>query len=277
MFKPHPLPATLALLAALPTLAHADLIGVNYSTGDVFSISTTDASATRIGQTATGLMGLDRDAAGDLFAITDGLSGSLARLDTSTWALDPVGSLSAGFTFEGGMAISPSGAFYGASRLAGGGRAIFQIDPLTGQMTESLTLSRSTIDLNALQFRDDGQLVAIDAIANEFVSIDTGTGEVSSIASLLTPSAGAVGGLAIENGFGYYVTAGTTSGADGDNSLYRIDLFTGKQSLVGSLGAEAGAGFGIGALAGPAVPAPSGVLALLSAGAIGGVRRRPRA
>lgn len=275
MFTPHPLPAIVALLAA-SGFAHADLIGVNYSTGDVFSISTTDASATRVGHTASGLMGLDRDATGDLFAISDGITGSLARLDTSTWALDPVGSLSAGFTFEGGLAISPSGEFFGASRLAGAGRAIFQIDPLTGHMTQSVTLSRATLDLNALQFRPDGQLVAIDALANEFVSIDTTTGQVNAIATLLTPSAGAVGALAIEDGVGYYVTAGTTSGAEGDNSLYRIDLFTGEQSLIGSLGAEAGAGFGIGALAGPAVPAPAGVLALLAAGAFGGARRRRR-
>ena len=135
-------------------------------------------------------------------------------------------------------------------------------------MDHSITLSRASIDLNGLQFRDDGALVAIDAVAGDFVSIDALTGQVNSIAPLLTQNAGAVGGLAIDGGLGYYVTAGTVSGSDGDNALYSIDLYTGEQNFIGPLGTEAGTGFGIGALAGPAVPSPATLLLLSGAGGI---------
>lgn len=267
--------ASLALLGVGVGLARADVVGVNYSTGAVFSISTNDATATRIGQTATGIMGVDRDAHGSLLAITDGIAGKLAFLDQQRWQLDAVGNLNAGFTFEGGLAAGPGGELYAGTRLSGTGRAVFQIDPQTGRMGRSITLSRPEIDLNGLQFRDDGVLVAIDAAAGDLVAIDTETGEVRSIASLLTPAAGAVGGLAIDNGMGFYVTAGTTSGSGGDNSLYSIDLYSGAQTHIGTLGAEAGSGFGIGALVGPAVPSPAATLLLSWAGGLA-VARRPR-
>jgi len=267
------------LVGAAATTAHADLVGVNYSTGQVFSISTTDASVTSLGQTSTGIMGLDRDRTGRLLAITDGIAGKLGVLDESSWHLNAVGNLGAGFTFEGSLAVDPNGGIFGSTRLSGSGRAIFEIDPATGAMGRSVLLSRTVIDLNGLAFRGDGLLVGIDAAAGDFVSIDTATGAVESIAALLTPNAGAVGALAIEGGMGYYTTAGTTSGSGGDNSLYRIDLFTGAQTLVGSLGADAGSGFGIGALAGPIVPAPPAMAAIVGTGlcAIGryrGARRR---
>lgn len=264
------------LIGAAAGIAHADLIGVNYSTGQVFSISTTDASATSLGHTNTGIMGLDRDATGSLLAITDGIAGKLGVLDEATWQLNAVGNLGAGFTFEGSLAVDPSGDIFGSTRLSGSGRAIFQIDPLTGAMGTSVTLSRTVIDLNGLAFRSDGTLVGIDAAAGDFVSIDTDTGAVTSIAALLSPNAGAVGALAIEGGIGYYTTAGTTSGSEGDNSLYQIDLFTGHQSLVGSLGNDAGTGFGIGALAGPIVPAPATLLAITGAGLCTSAPRRRR-
>jgi len=270
----HRTRVTLALLGAGGGLAHADLVGVNYSTGGVFSISTDNAAATQIGQTATGIMGLDRDAGGSLLAITDGLAGTLGVLDEQSWQLGTIGRLGAGFTFEGGLAVNAGGEIYGGSRLSGGGRAIFRIDHFSGQMGQNVLLSRASIDLNGLQFRGDGALVAIDALAGDLVSIDVSTGQVSSIAPLLTPAAGAVGGLAIDNGVGYYVTSGMVSGADGDNSLYSIDLYTGEQRLIGSLGAEAGAGFGIGALAGPSVPTPAGMLLLSGAGLLSAARRR---
>lgn len=268
--------ASLVILIAGAGQTHADLVGVNYTTGVVFSISTDNAAATPLGQSAAGIMGLDRDASGSLLSITDGIVGKLAVLDEQSWQLNVVGNLNAGFTFEGGLAVNATGEIYGGSRLAGSGRSIFQIDPHTGLMDHSITLSRSSIDLNGLQFRDDGALVAIDAVAGDFVSIDIATGQVSSIAPLLTQNAGAVGGLAIDGGLGYYVTAGTVSGSDGDNALYSIDLYTGEQSFIGSLGTEAGSGFGIGALAGPAVPSPATLLLLSGAGGITLMRRGRR-
>lgn len=262
------------LLGAGAFSAHADLIGINYSTGAVFSISTADATATQIGQTATGVMGIDRDAGGSLLAITDGIVGKLGVLDEQSWHFDAVGNLGAGFTFEGGLAVNAGGEIYGGMRLAGSGRAIFRIDPDTGGMVRSVPLSRTSIDLNGLQFRDDGVLVAIDGVSGELVSVDVATGEVATIAALLSPNPGAVGGLAVDGGTGFYVTAGTTSGSNGDNSLYRIDLYTGAQTFVGSLGSAAGSGFGIGALAGPVVPSPASALLLAGVGALTVVRRR---
>lgn len=123
-------------------------------------------------------MGLDRDSHGSLLAITDGIAGKLARLDEQSWQLDPIGNIGAGFTFEGGLAVDAGGAIYGGTRLSGSGRAIFQLDPQSGMMGQSISLSRSDIDLNGLQIRDDGVMVGIEARAGERVSIDTETGEV---------------------------------------------------------------------------------------------------
>tara|TARA_E500000318_G_scaffold68442_1_gene63235 strand:- start:23937 stop:24767 length:831 start_codon:yes stop_codon:yes gene_type:complete len=265
----------LIAMGLITTLANADLIGVNYSTGDVFSIDTSTAQSTRIGQTSTGIMGIDRDTSGRIMAITDGIVGKLSVLNEQSWELETVGNLGAGFTSEGGLAVNDIGELFAGTRLAGGGRAIFQIDPDTGSMMQSITLSRSSLDLNGLQFRNDGVLVGIDAIANELVSIDPLSGEMTTITSLSSTNPGAVGGLAIDNGVGYFVTAGTVSGSNGDNSLYSIDLYTGQQQLIGSLGAEAGSGFGIGALTGPAVPTPTSSLLLCMAGACS-MKRRSR-
>lgn len=263
-----------ALLYATAGVSHADLIGINYSTGDVFSIRADDATTTLIGRTDTGIMGVDRDQSGTLLTITDGLSGSLGILDESNWQIRDIGTLGAGFTFEGGLAVSGSGTIYGTTRLDGGSRAIFQIDRTSGGVIQSIALSRANTDLNGLLYRSDGVMVAIDALAGDFVSIDPSTGRVTSISSLLSPTPGAVGGLALQDGLGYYVTAGTTSGSGGDNGLYSIDLFTGEQHFIGTLDDGAGAGFGIGALVGTAVPPPGGLTALGLAGAF--IMARPR-
>ncbi len=264
----------LTVLCIAPSITHADLIGVNYSTGDVYSISTADATATRLGSTVSGIMGLDRDRSGRLVGIKDGIGGSVGSLNVSDWQFSAIGNAGAGFTFEGGLAIGARGEIFAGSRLSGSGRAIFEIDPATGTMTRSITLSRTDVDLNGLQFRADGALVALDAVSAEFVSVDTGTGMVTTIAPLLSTAVGAVGGLAIDEGVGYFVTAGETSGSHGDNSLYRIDLNTGDQRLIGPLGAEAGAGFGIGALVGFPVPSPATALLVGGASAISLTRRR---
>lgn len=86
-----------------------------------------------------------------------------------------------------------------------------------------------------------------------------------------------MGALAVDRGAGYYVTAGTVSGSNGDNNLYSIDLYTGEQRFIGSLGDEACAGFGIGALARQTVPAPAAAVLFLLGGGLAVARRQRRA
>ncbi|MFG0246539.1 MAG: hypothetical protein ACF8MF_10880 [Phycisphaerales bacterium JB052] len=253
--------------------ANADLIGINYTSGQVFSISTTDASVSYLGDTQQGIMGLDRSSDGTLYATTDGLLGGLGTLVDQRWSLEMIGSLNAGFTSEGGLAFDAQGRAFGGNTLAGGGRAVFQIDLTTGQAGKRIVLSRSSIDLNGLAFRSDGVMVGIDRVTNELVEVDHTSGEVNTVASLISSGIGSVGGLAIDAGVGYYTTAGTVSGSDGDNSLYGINLFSGEQWLVGELGDQAGAGFGIGALASASVPTP-GVAGMIGIGGMLGARRR---
>ncbi len=271
--------ATLPMLSPiaaslLATNASAGLVGINYSDGSVYSISTTDASATHIGTAQRGVMGVDRANDGTIYAITDGIAGAFGTLDQSTWAFTSIGRLSAGFTSEGALAIDADGRAFGGVALAGGGRGLFEIDMLTGQASPTVPLTAASSDINGMTFRSDGALVAIDRVSNQLVSIDPLTGALTGIAQLQSPGIGAVGGLTVDNGVGYYATAGAVSGSEGDNSLYRIDLFTGEQSLIGELGPDAGAGFGIGALVSVPVPAPASLGVFATLGFIGIRRRR---
>ncbi|MFG0274546.1 MAG: DUF6923 family protein [Phycisphaerales bacterium] len=265
-----------ACALAIGGAANAGLIGVNFSTGTLYAFDPDAGSIAAIGETGRTITGLEVGPAGALYGMTDGLAGRLVTIDPETAGVTDVGPLGAGFSFEGALAIDAAGRAVGATKLAGGGRALFSVDLTTGATATLTGLSRSSIDINGMVFRDDGALVGIDSVRNEFVSIDLATGAVTTISALQSPGIGAVGGLALHRGMGYYATAGAVSGSDGDNALYSIDLYTGEQAFVMSLGSEAGAGFGIGALASTTpVPAPSAALPL-ALGAGGALRRRRR-
>lgn len=268
---------TLGFVSGIAEAADSDMFGVNFSTGDVFSIDPETATATSVGALPSGVTGFAFAPDGRLFGITDGISGNLILVDPSDWSHTIVGRLGAGITFEGGLAIDVNGRAVGGTRLAGGDRALFEIDLSTGVSTPAVALSRDSIDLNGFVFRDDGALVGIDANSNEFVSIDLDSGLVSTVAPLITPNAGAVGGMATIDGLGLYVTAGVVSGADGDNSLYTLGLYTGAQSLIGSLGPDAGVNFGISGLAAMRIPAPTTLLPFVAGFGGLSIRRRRNA
>jgi hypothetical protein len=268
-------------VAALPARA-LSLVGVEAESGTLYRISAADASITAIGGTglpfvenpARVLAGLERAADGTLYAFTAGDDPVLYTIDDGTGAATAVGALGIGFVFEGGLAFSPGGTAHGLTQLDGDMLSLFTIDLTTGAATLGAMIpdfEAGELDVNGLAWRSDGVLVGHDRVSNALVVIDPGSGAVATLAAL-SPTVGAVGGIAVWNGVGYLATASTDnpSGA-GSDELWSFDLFTGAASLIGSLGTT---GRGI---AGLAVPEPAtGALLALGALALGGGRGAAR-
>jgi hypothetical protein len=235
-------------LGALPAAAQ-DLYGVNLSTGDLFRISTADASSVLVGSTqVTGLGGLVRAPDGFLYGLGTGSAPILYRIDPANAATVAVGPLGLGFVFEGGLATAPDGTTWGANSGSASTPALYRVSLVTGAATAGPGLTSPPHDLNGIAFRADGALVAIDRETNALLGVDTGTGAVTVIATL-APALGAAGDLTVSGGAAYFATGGSGTSIPGTNELWRVDLFTGAHTRVGSLGA-AGTGVGIGGLAG---------------------------
>jgi len=220
----------------------ADLFGVHLGTGELYSISTQDASVTLIGNTNVNVGSLLRAPDGFLYGVTNSAGTSLWRIDPATAQSTLVGPLASGFTIEGGLALDAHGVAWGV--LAAGGR-LFTIDLATGAETLGPTVGGgSFVDINGIAFRGDGALVGIERVSNSLVRIDTMTGAVTPIAAL-APVLGAAGGMAVQEGTAYFATYGPASSDPGSNELWTVDLFSGANVLVGNFGPlPNGVGFG---------------------------------
>src|SRR5262245_35446881 len=98
--------------------AEAALLAVTFDTGNLYQVSTTDASLTLIGATGVfGLGSLETAPDGTLYAFTTGDQASLYTINPVTGAATAVGPLSAEFVFEGGLAFGPDGTAYGTNIL----------------------------------------------------------------------------------------------------------------------------------------------------------------
>jgi hypothetical protein len=245
------------------------LIGVEEDTGDFYAISTADASIQFIGHSGVvGLGALEYNPHdGYFYGFTTGEAPEapvLFRFNIPT-TLDAVTPQSIGrlglSVFEGGLAFAPDGTAYAMN----GGVTVPYL------LTLDLNTGRATVvermadrhDIAGLGWRSDGVLIGLDSTDNALLAIDPATAAASTIDSIL-PTIGGVGGLALLDGGGYFVTGGPLADIPGSNELYSFDAFTGEYVLIGSF-EDVIVGSGFSGLS--VVPEPATLTLLAIAGA----------
>ena len=236
------IPATLLLVGS--ALAQS-MVGIHWETGDLYSVDAATGAASYM--SSTGHIygsGFETAPDGTLYMFTATSSAALYTVDAATGSTTLVGNLNAGFIFEGGMAFSPNGLAYGTNQGNSGNPYLFSVDLNTGQGTIIGHMGQDH-DINGLSWRSDGMLVGIDRSTNSLVSINPTTGALSVIFGL-TPTLGAVGGMAVRSDTYHFSTSGPSGSIPGSNELWTIDPYSGVHSLVGSLGVT---GMGISGLA----------------------------
>jgi DNA-binding beta-propeller fold protein YncE len=219
--------------------AFATLLGVNFTTGVLYSISETNAAKSMIG--STGIAGnawadIQFGPNGTLYGFTDSaVTPTLYSINPTTAAVKAIGPLNApAFVFEGALAFSPTGTAYAMNLGSNGNAQLFTINLTTGAAT-SLGVVTGANDINGLAYRSDGKLVGLDDNSNSLLVIDPVALTATTLAAVPT-TVGAVGGMTVENGLGYYVTAGPGASVSGSDDLYSFNLFTGASALIGNLG-----------------------------------------
>ncbi len=244
----------------------APLIGVEEDTGDFYAISTTDASLQLIGHSGVTELGAlefnPHD--GFLYGFTTGETPELYRFSIPP-TLDAVTGQSIGplgvFAFEGGLAFAPDGIAYAVN----GGVTVPYLVTLnlnTGDATVVNSL-QGRHDIAGLGWRGDGMLIGLDGTDNALLAIEPTTAAATTIDSI-SPIVGGVGGMALFEGSGYFVTGGPLAVNPGSNALYSFDAFTGDHFLVGSF-EDLILGHGFSGLS--AVPEPTTLTLLALAGA----------
>ncbi|HEY4232373.1 MAG TPA: PEP-CTERM sorting domain-containing protein [Lacipirellulaceae bacterium] len=266
--------ATFLILFGLSaSAALGQLYGINNDNGNLYKISTADASLALVGNTGIAAIGsLEyRPSDGRLYGFTSGSNPNLYRIDRSNANATLVGPLSTVFDFEGALVLAPNGTAYAANLGSSLADGLFTINLDTAAVTTIGTISGGEHDINGLAWRSDGMLVGLDRVTNSLLAINPSTA-VSTLIAPISVAVGAVGGMASAGNSGYFATAGPSSGS---NQLYSFDLFTGASTLIGSFSPTI-TGSGISGLA-LAVPEPSTIALCGLAGlAVAGVVARRR-
>ncbi len=225
----------LGFLGAISEAQVPGLYGIEPVTGNLYRISTVDASAVLLGPTGlTNIGALELGPNGFLYGMSLSGISNLYRIDPLAATATLVGPLNSGFIFEGGLAISPTGQAFVSNSGNANSASLVQLNLTTGQGMIGPLLSTTSGDLNGLGWRVDGMLIGLDRVTNSLLVIDPGSGVVTAQVPALG-SLGPAGGIAIRGGLGYYVTSGAPA-----NQLWTFDPFTGAQGLVGNLGPPIG-------------------------------------
>lgn len=253
----------------------AMLLGIDQGSGQLYSVSTVDASLALIGSTSLELGSLEMSPDGRLYGVSTGAAPLMYELDASSAAASLIGPLGGAlFVFEGGLAFAPDGTAYAANMGEETNDWLMTIDTASGQAS-AIAQMAGTHDMNGLAWRSDGMLIGLDSAANALVIIDPATGATAVLRDLSALNRngasilGSNGGVTVSGNVGYFATAGTGATLPGSNELYRFDLFTGETHLVGAFPAGLSAK-GIGGLA---VPEPASSMLMLIAAVVLADRR----
>jgi len=215
----------------------AMLVGVDYDSGTLYEISTNNASSTNdvslsfignTGITKLGCLEFAQDGFLYAFDVEQEEFSSLYRIDPESAQNTNIAILSE-FVYEGGLAIASDGTVYGVNAGRNENPLLFKLDLLTGLVTVITNISGGKHDINGLAWRSDEMLVGLDRVSNSIVAINPTNGVTSTITNL-DIDVGAVGGMAVLNGTGYFSTAGPITGS---NELYAFDLFSGAYRWIG--------------------------------------------
>lgn len=268
-----------ASASAGPVLG-GSVLGIHAVTGELYSISTDDASLTLIGNTGVANLGsLEFAPDGTLYGFTSGANPVLYIIDPATALTTAVRPLNLGTdVFEGGLAFSPDGTAFGTNAGTVNSPSLFSLDLENGLDFVIGTLNGGARhDIGGLAWREGvvGALIGLDRVSGTLLVIDPVDASTTVLIDL-NPGiiAGVIGGMTLFNSggsknevVGYFSTAAAT----GTNSLYRFDPFTGVHTLVGKFDPDVISGAGIGGLA--IIPEPTS-LALLFLGGLTLLHRR---
>jgi hypothetical protein len=222
--------------------AHAALLAVewNFANSPVYRLDECNGIGTMLGPSGfPGLNSLAKDPGGRLFSVVDnitaGLGSDLVTIDLLTGRATKVATLNLGAVAPDvrGLAFSTQGVLFAINNSSSGVGAnpddLFTIDVTTG--VGSRVGRTGLVGIQGLDFSPDGTLYGWDAgsgdgIGAGLVRIDTLTGLATDVNGS-TSGSGHIQTLAFSPG-------GTLYGA-GD-ALYRIDVTTGKATLIGGGG-----------------------------------------
>lgn len=230
------------LLSLSASVAWGDYLHATDAVGrDLYRIDTSDGSVTYVGYhgVASGFCGLEFSVLEDaLFGITRLDAARLYSLDPTTAAATYIGSLGAGYVFEGGLAFDPiDGTLYGANVGSNEAPYIFVVDPSTGVATLRGLVAGAPHDFNGLVFDDAGQLYGLDGETQAIWKIDKnnpGSAATQQVGTGLGAGMdmGSVGGLARGSDGTVYGYASAT------HQLFKVDLSTGSARLLYTFGPD---------------------------------------
>jgi hypothetical protein len=267
----------LVVLALLADRAFAQLYGIDYDSGQLYTVSTSNASLSLVGSTGVPHLGslVYRPSDHQLYGFTVGDTSELYRINPANANATLVAPLDNHLIqyVEGDMTIAPNGTVY-ACCMAAYKWVLFSVDLDTGTTTGIGWLGfpgpfSYPVDINGLAWRGDNMLVATYRDRDSLITINptpttyTSINLASTIAEI-TPIFGTVGGMASAGDTGYFSTSGPGDSVLGSNELYSFNLFTGETALVGSF-APTITGTGISGLA-LVTPEPASIFLLSFAG-----------
>ncbi len=255
------------------TAAGADVLGIHVDTGDLYSISTADASLTLIGNTGVASLGsLEFAPDGTLYGFTVGVDPSLYTINPATAEATEIRPLNLGTdVFEGGLAFSPDGTAFGTNGGTANSPLLFGLDLANGlDYVIGALDGGARHDIGGLAWRggESGTLIGLDRVSGSLLLIDPGDASTSILRELNAGiQAGVIGGMALlssggpqEGTVGYFSTAAAT----GTNALYWFDPVSGDHALIGEFDPDVISGAGIGGLA--IVPEPASLVLLVLGG-----------